>query len=482
MSVGATLPSRGAVGVVSAGDGVSQKRTRSLVDEDNLSPEAKAALDADDFIVYGKASVEQYDEDWPPQKLEMESFEEKMEQFFDPGLISRRHKDIPVGKALREHKLEEDTTIQVGEEALSFEAGDVLRTGIRDDELWIVANIRNDSEIARETRLGVLNGDLDGFSVTVFCKEWEETPKGQRVTDFDWHSTTIGSDEQIKNKPSRFGLAEYKGEFAELFGEVGPSDPDAAAKAAVELLGAMQTTMGANTQESPEDTKGFWRRVRDVASQKAEEDGDYDEENSEEAKSEETGQEGDVVVEEEADDSAVSDVSDVIGKAVDDLSEKEFEVLKQAVLDEEDYEEEPEEGDLGTEEDLGLEDEEEQMELKEDDDGDEEEYDYEEDMKALQERLTSVEEKLDAFATTEDVKAALPDLPEGEVATKEDVEAVMKAAEDVLTEDVPSLIESSVSTKASFGETPDPGAGTTQDERDYMSEIKQKFGSKGGGG
>lgn len=461
--------------MVSAGGGATQKQSRSLVDEESLSPEAKEALEADDFIVYGKASVEQYDEDWPPQKLVMESFEEKMGQFFDPGLISRRHKDIPVGKALEEYELGESTTIEVGDESLDFGAGDVLRTGIRDDELWVVANIRNDSEIARETRVGILEGELDGFSVTVFCKEWTDTPKGQEVHEFDWHSITIGQDEQIKNKPARFGLAEYKGEFEELFGLFGASEPGVAAKAAVELLGATQPTMGTTTDDGPEDSKTFWERIKEHASQKAEEaEGAETKEHSEDdQKSEETGQEGDVVVEEEADDSEVSDVANVLEKASEHLSEKDLGVLKQAV-------ETPEEGDLGTEEE-DEDYEEDEMELKE---GDEEEDDpfeeYEEEMKALGERLSSIEEKMDGALTAEDVKSLLPDLPEGEVATKEDVEAVMKAAEDVLTEDVPDLIESSVSTKAEFGATPDPGAGTTQDEADYMTAIQDKFGSKGG--
>ena len=63
-----------------------------------------------------------------------------------------------------------------------------------------------------------MTGELDGFSVTIYAKEWDETNDGQVVSEIDWHAVTIGRDNQIKNKDSRFGVAGYKALFGSIAG------------------------------------------------------------------------------------------------------------------------------------------------------------------------------------------------------------------------------------------------------------------------
>lgn len=487
MSVGATSGASGSFGIVGRPQ-LGTTKERSLVDEDRLTEEMKEALEADTFIIYGKASVEQYDEDDPPQKIEMKAFEERLGSFLDGGIISRRHKDIPVGEPLESYTLDEPTEVVVGDEVLEFGPGDTLETGVHDDELWIVADLRNDSEIARETRLGAMTGDLTGFSVTVFCKEWEETTKGQRVTSIDWHSTTIGGDEHIKNKDSRFGVAEFKALFGDKFpGLTGKQ----AERAAIEILRELPTNMSAETGDT--DEKGFWDRVQDIASQKAEE-ADSDEEDPETGKADEEqndapedekGDETETPADEKGEtdgDLKAADADAVLEQVKNELGEEQAEVLKNEM-------EKPPEVEAGAVDDEE-EDEEENSEAEE---GELKAEQVAEAMKSAgfvtEETL---EEKMADTITTDEFGEMVGEklderLPEGEVASKSEVEEVMKAAEDVLTDVLPEAQQKAAedaaeqtAEKMATGETPDPSGGSAQDETDYQSEIQQRFGSQGG--
>lgn len=191
-------------------------RTDEDVEKKNLTEIEREVVEAEDFIVYGRASVEAYDEDTISQRIEMEAFEEQLDQFFaQGGNISYKHKDVIVGKALREHELDSDVAVTVGDEEYEFEAGDTLRTHVEDDTLWLVAHIYGENEDAGSdaslmTRLGAFRGELDGFSVTIKNKAYRNTQKGQVIEEIDFHSVTVGTGEQIKNPDSLFGVAEFK--------------------------------------------------------------------------------------------------------------------------------------------------------------------------------------------------------------------------------------------------------------------------------
>ncbi len=200
------------------------ERENKLVDTDELPAEYKSAVEAQHFIIYGKASVEQYDEDG--QRVDIEALDSSLDQLFNSGNISRRHKDVRVGEPLPSWTLESDRDIEIDGETFSFQEGDELTTGSNpevveerrsgereENEFWILADLWDDTEIGKDTRLRCLSGDLSGFSVTIYAKKTRPTPDGEDVVDVDWHAVTIGSDEAIRNKASRFGLAEFKALF-----------------------------------------------------------------------------------------------------------------------------------------------------------------------------------------------------------------------------------------------------------------------------
>ena len=63
----------------------------------------------------------------------MEALADALPQLYQDGIISRRHKDVPIGEIVPEGELNEPTTVQVGDDTLSFEAGDTLETHIDED-------------------------------------------------------------------------------------------------------------------------------------------------------------------------------------------------------------------------------------------------------------------------------------------------------------------------------------------------------------
>lgn len=210
---------KSSVGLVGSSPSSGTIETDKLygLEDDSLSDDEIGVLEADNFIIYGKASIEQYDRDSPSQKIRMSAIEEALPQFFaNGGMISRRHKDVKVGEALKEHKLDESTTVELEDDTLTFEAGDTLKTEVRGDTLWLVADIYSErtsqmgSMLSDATRLGAYHGELDGFSVTVFTREYEKTQQGEDVGEVDFFSVTVGEDELIKNRGSEFGVAAFK--------------------------------------------------------------------------------------------------------------------------------------------------------------------------------------------------------------------------------------------------------------------------------
>ena len=203
-----------------APDAITEADTNK-VDLEALEGELSEAVEADDFYIYGKASIEQWDADDPPTYIQMDALEGALDRFMDsehsPGIISRHHQDIPVGTPVREFEFESDTTLEIDGDTYEFEAGDTATSHVEDadgdgrPELWLAANIGNDTEMGKKTRILSAQGDLNGFSVTVHRNEDEMTSEGRMVTECDLHAVTIGTDEQIKNKGSEYDVASFKG-------------------------------------------------------------------------------------------------------------------------------------------------------------------------------------------------------------------------------------------------------------------------------
>jgi hypothetical protein len=228
----AAAVSQAAVATASAGSGLGlgpglesiTEQGSNKIDLESLPEEYRAAVEADDFLIYGKASIEQYDRTDDPLKIEMDALEDALDRFFAsedaPGIISLYHDDIPVGVPVREHELKGDTTIRLespdGEpEEYEFQAGDTLTTHIEDGdqdgrpELWLLSNIAADSEMAKEVRIRALEDQLDGYSVTIHRNEDHRTDEGLVVTECDLHAVTIGTSEIVKNAGSTFDVATY---------------------------------------------------------------------------------------------------------------------------------------------------------------------------------------------------------------------------------------------------------------------------------
>lgn len=213
-------------------------RTDEAVELENLSAEEQDVVTADEFIIFGRANIEQFDDPEPgdePIYIEMEALEANLDQLFALENISWEHGDVRVGEPLEEYTLDESTAVHLDRgDTLEFDAGDTLRTQIiregeplpdgsgeaEEDALWLVANIygRDDpggSRISQSIRLGSYYGHLDGFSVTVDKLEITPTDEGLFVHDVDFLAVTIGPDDLIKNEGSTYGVVAYEALFAE---------------------------------------------------------------------------------------------------------------------------------------------------------------------------------------------------------------------------------------------------------------------------
>lgn len=429
---------------------------RRLVDEDGLPEEYKEAINADDFIIYGKASVEQVDADG--QIIDIDALEESLDQLFKANNISRRHKDVRVGEVLPKYTLEENTKFAVGDEMLEFSAGDTLTTHAEDDELWIVANLWNDSEIAKDTRLRTMAGDLNGFSVTIYAKETENRAEGEYVTDLDWHAVTIGSDEKIKNKESRFGLAEFKAMFG--IGDTDEAVSPVHGQAEVSR-DPVATTMWNGLLSKSADKAGFNGELMSAAAQAAQKA------ESEDVDLKEAAEE----VASEDDDLEAKSIVDAVATLTGDGSQEEkaddamevLEAVEEGELTAEEAAEVMAEGSGG--DDGGEEEEDDDGEMKEEEEDDDGEDD--EDEKSFEEKLNEhgvvTEEQLDEKLDS---------------ATSEVEESVEETVKGLFDENIPTAED--VAEKMETGATSDPSGGSAQSGADYTSQIQEAFTGEGG--
>jgi len=426
---------------------------RRLVDVESLPSEYKSAMEADHFVIYGRASVEQLDEDG--QVVDIDALEESLDQLFKSGNISRRHKDVRVGEVLPEWDLEESAEIDLGDETLSFDEGETLTTGANpdvvrdarggepdDDEFWLVADIWADSEIAKDTRLRTMSGDLNGFSVTIYAKETVKSDAGgEKVVDADFHAVTIGSDDAIKNKASRYGLAEFKAMF---------TDDAAHGRVAEAATSAVRQTMFEGLLKKSAEESGFNGALLEAASkatEKAQTD-DVDLKTAAEEVAAEADFKGDDVVNTvsvlQADTKADDDMEEVlVGVENGDLTAEEaLDLLAGG------GEEEP-----APDEEMKGEDYDEDDDEPDPDDGDDDDE-------------PSFEEKLEEHG----------------VVTEEKLEEKLESQADAVSEKMEDIVEGAVpdagaiAEKMETGSTSSPATGSGADQTDYAQQIKDAAG------
>lgn len=184
-------------------------------------------FEAETFVIHGPASVEVVDRKGQEVKMDAlrgksreelladdrvtvremdlsergDAFGSALERFMEselaPGIISKEHNDIPVGRPVWEYQTDD---------------GETYETAIRGDTLYLTAKLANDTEKAKECRLRALDGSYDGYSVTIFSKyETTRPTDGARVTlDADLHAVTLGSSEITVNQEAAFEPVDWK--------------------------------------------------------------------------------------------------------------------------------------------------------------------------------------------------------------------------------------------------------------------------------
>ncbi|QCC57357.1 hypothetical protein [Natrinema thermotolerans] len=500
-------------------------RTDTEYDLENLTEEEREVVTADDFIIFGKASIEQWNDPAPGEDhlyIEMDALEERLDQLLALMNLSRRHDDVKVGEFLAEHTLDEPTTIHLDDdETLRFDAGETLETQVvregeplpdgsgtaDEDALWIVANVYGryspdhpqGSILAQETRLGAYYGHLDGFSVTVLTREYDRTEKGKVSKAVDFMAVTIGEDELIKNKGSHFGVAEFQA----LFGDASEADDagttprrpasEAGRRTAEDLGGSLQQRLTMSIfshifSQSKDSLVGETIQVAqqseqslpDAAADVVGDDGDAD--HIAQQAEEKLESIGDRLEQEEMDrDDLAAEVADELGMDVEEVH-KLFEELEAAVAAEEgDEPEDPE--DPGDDPD-------------EPDDEPEQEQQAglgEEDVRNLvqQEVGDALEEHLGDLETqSEDGGEPGPD---AEYVTQEefddrlsDLNQQLGETLDEAVDDVGESVAENIEQQLETGGTPDPSGGSATAESDIKSEVEgvvdaMTFGSGSGG-
>lgn len=185
----------------SIGDTVSPSgpvRDRRLTREDVPDEWEYPIFDAKNFIIEGPASVEIVDRSG--QQIQMEAIADALDRYMgserEPGIISDRHDDVPVG---------------IPVEQWVTDGGDVYETTVSETEFTLVANIGNETTMGKLARLRCLTGDYGGYSVTVYSNQEHRRPDGTRVTvDCDLHAVTLGDEELVMNPAADFDVVDFK--------------------------------------------------------------------------------------------------------------------------------------------------------------------------------------------------------------------------------------------------------------------------------
>jgi len=173
-------------------------RDRRLTREDVPDEWEHPIFEAENFIIEGPASVEIVDRSG--QQIQMDAVADALERYMEsehePGIISDRHEDVPIGVPIWEWVTDD---------------GEIYETTVDDEEFTLVANIGNQTTMSKLARLKCLTGDYGGYSVTVYSNREHRRPDGTRVTvDCDLHATTLGDEELVMNPAADFDVVDFK--------------------------------------------------------------------------------------------------------------------------------------------------------------------------------------------------------------------------------------------------------------------------------
>ena len=472
-------------------------RTDEEIDFQNLTKQEQQVVNAENFLIYGRANIEQWNDPAPGEHnlyIEMDAFEEKIDQLLAIENISFGHQDVRVGEPLESYTLETDATVHLSkDETLHFDAGDELRTQViregeplpdgsgpaKEDALWLAANVfgRDDprgSRFSQKVRLGAFYGDLDGFSVTIDKLEMTPTDKGVRTHEVDFLAVTIGDDEMIKNPGSSFGVAEFQA----LFGEV----PDALSSDAVSPKGGLAEEAIQGTTVKHRLMGSIFQNLlsssKDALASEAIEEARTSGIELQEAASEVAGDDADEVASlaEQKVEELEAEVSDLASEAddedmdADDYEDKAAELAEATGMDKEFVMQMVEEA-RSMQEDMDEPDD--PPEDPEDDEDDPEtEGLTEEEVTAIVEEQLAERLPDGDLATSEEVQEALDG-----VASSEELEEQLSSLGESISGDIGEFVEEQMET----GSTPGPTGGGVNVE-DFESEAEEWADAVTGGG
>jgi hypothetical protein len=476
-------------------------RTDQDIDFQNLNQEEREVVEAEEFIVFGKANIEQWNDPGPGEDhlyIEMDALEEKIDQLLAIDNISFGHQDVRVGEPLAEHTLDSSATVHLNaDESLAFNAGDTIRTEViregeplpdgsgeaKEDALWLAANIfgRDDprsSRFSQKVRLGAYYGDLDGFSVTIDKLEMTPTDQGVRTHEVDFLAVTIGDDEMIKNPGSSFGVAEFQALFGSrdtasqaVEGQQVQAEtlrPQIMGSIMRSLLGSSKDALASEAIQQAYDDEGI--ELQEAVERVA---GDEAATVLEQAESKlddlESGVQ-DIVQEQDDDmDYDADEVEDAAANLADTLGmDKEFimEMIREyhqmeEDMDDEDYEDQADDGD-------------------EEDDEDDVTVEVESRIEDLESELSSLKDRLPDgdLATAEEVQSAIQESLEG-VASSEELEEQLSNLGESISSDIGEFVEEQMETGATPGPT---GGGVSLQDLESQAEEWADELTPGAGG
>ncbi|MDS0280292.1 hypothetical protein NDI85_21135 [Halomicroarcula sp. S1AR25-4] len=173
-------------------------KDRRLTRDDVPDEWEEPIFDAENFIIEGPASVEIVDR--TGQQVQMDAVSDALERYMEserePGIISDKHDDVPIGIPLWEW---------------ISDGGTIYETTVTDNEFVLVANIGNETTMSKLARMRCLNGDYGGYSVTVYSNQEHTKPDGTRVTvNCDLHAVTLGDEELVVNPAADFDVVDFK--------------------------------------------------------------------------------------------------------------------------------------------------------------------------------------------------------------------------------------------------------------------------------
>jgi hypothetical protein len=173
-------------------------KDRRLTREDVPEEWEEPIFDAENFIIEGPASVEIVDR--TGQQVQMEAVEDALGRYMEserePGIISDKHDDVPIGVPLWEWVTDNGT---------------MYETDVTGSEFTLVANLGNETTMSKKARARCLTGDYGGYSVTVYSNREHQKPDGTRVTvDCDLHAVTLGDEELVMNPAADFDVVDFK--------------------------------------------------------------------------------------------------------------------------------------------------------------------------------------------------------------------------------------------------------------------------------